>query len=1074
MGARVLFRCLYRLAKALPLIMCTQWTLAVSPQECVDMPSASTLAKQSYNNPAVVSMNTEPAHAFLRPASSEIEALQFSSLSSRMLSLNGRWDFKMVVGKANIPQCFFNQRVDTSGWTETPVPSNWQRQGFGLPVYSNSTLDTEPDEVGLYRKTFSVPKSWRGDRVILHFAGVKTAYHVYINNHLVGYAEGAYLPSEFDITDQLRRGDNTLAVAVYRTIDVQEIENFDTWRLSGIFRDVTLLRRPDTLIEDFEVGAKAVNDFEDGEWRVHAGIRNKSDSLIAAGALQLQATLRDKNSGDVVHRISQPLPSIALGELGRATFSETLADIKLWSAEKPHLYTTALTLMEGARTVEAVAARTGFRTLEISDGQFKLNGRKIYLKGVNRHEWHPDMARAINPQVTLDDLTFMKQHNINAIRTSHYPNDSSFYEMADEMGFYVMDEAAMETHWVTHAEKKKGWERAHLSRIERMIERDKNHPSIILWSIGNEFHAGPHSDAMYDYAVNRDPSRFTYNDAKSDPKKEPIRATAYNSIANAKTGAKEDPRPAIMKEYFHAAGNSMGLFKNIWDVIRDPEYKNLQGGFIWDFKDQGWRIKTPDGSYMDWGQDAGVSATGNDGFDGITDSLLNPTAKSFEVAKVFQDIAVTPVSGSSSTFTIVNRHSFTDLNEFYGRYTLQVEGEPGHTARLHELEALAGGTQAVRLNQMALEAAKSGGRDVRVLFEFYTKDSTASDAARPVAWEQLVIQNGGNTAFELSENEQEFSVLERDGSISVHVNGLYYQLNRQLGRLVSWRIGDIELLDTTHGPVLNLWRAPTDSDNSEWGGLRAKYFHPWYKLGIHDYQFKETSLKLISHDRKKVVADLSACVQFNKHCIAQVDYRYTFLADGSLLLGVNFIPGDHMKALAGLPRLGVVMNLRKDLDQVRWFGMGPHENYRDRQASATKGLFSSSPKQLYDAYTPVQANGNRSDVSWLEVMNKSGLGLHIKRLEEANLGREYSDYLPGGNAYTSASMSQFEFTAIPYTENELEKADHTIDLPAVNKTVLSIDAEHAGVASHPRPQRLPEHEVKAQNKSFVFIFTPVS
>ena len=1026
----------------------------------------------SYDNPAVVNINTEPAHAFMRPSASESEALQFQSLSSRMQSLNGEWDFKMVLGKSSVPDCFFVDQFDTSDWGRISVPSNWQREGYGLPVFSNSTLDTEPDEVGLYRTTFTVPQAWQEGRVMIRMEGVKTAYHLYLNGREVGYAEGAYLPSEFDITDKLREGSNQLAIAVYRTIDVQELENFDTWRLSGIFRDVSLLYRPDIYIEDFEIGARAVNQFVDGEWRVSATLRNKSSDKVAANTLQLEADLRDKQTGQLVRRLVQPVPAIEPGATANVDFSAPVKNARLWSAEQPNLYTTSLILKAADRDLEAVAARTGFRSLTIEDGQIKLNGKKIYFKGVNRHEWHPDMARAITPQVALDDLKFMKVHNINAIRTSHYPNDSTFYEMADEMGFYVMDEAAMETHWATHAEKKEGWGEAHLSRIEGMIERDKNHPSVLLWSVGNEFYPGPHTDAMYDYAVQRDPSRFTYYDAKPSPEKSPVRESAYNNLQIAVQNAKKDPRPVIMKEYFHASGNGMGLFKQLWDVIRDPAYKNLHGGFIWDFKDQGWRINSADGSYMDWGRDAGFAATGNDGLDGITDALLTPNAKTAEVARVFQDIAVTPAEKDSTAFVIHNRHSFTDLDQFYGRYTLQVDGVDRYTSLLPDLQAAAGESRIVRIDESAVREAKRNGGDVRILFEFYGKQQTEAGRTAPVAWEQLPVQEGSDPSFD-APGAARISVEQGSGSVKVEANGVHYHLNGKLGRLLSWRLGEAELLDRARGPVLNLWRAPIDGDVSEWGGLQARYLSPWLGLGLDRYEFRKAKMLLVQSDDKQVVVDVTVCLQVTEECIADVAYRYTFLADGSLALGVNLKPRKAMKRLAGLPRLGVTMNLQSQFDRVRWFGLGPHENYRDRQAGAVKGLFNSSPEKLYEAYIPVQANGNRSGVDWLEVKSASGVGLNISRLSDRAMGSAYASYLPGGKGFGNSEAGQFEFTAIPYTEAELEQADHTKDLPAVTKTVLSLDAEHAGVASHPRPARLPEHEVQAKDSSFLFLFRPV-
>ena len=1053
----------------------------VELSSCPGASGAFSSAEQSYQNPAVVSLNAEPPHAHMRPASTLPEALELGSLTTRMQPLNGEWQFSLVEGERQIPPCFFVREFDTRDWGRLPVPSNWQRHGWGLPVYSNSTLDVEPDEVGLYRHVFALRDDWQVNnqesRIILHLAGVKTAFHVYLNGREVGYNEGAYLPTEFDITDFLKPGENLLAMAVYRVADIQKIENFDTWRLSGIFRDVSLIRRPAVYVEDFQIAASTVNDYRDGQWQLSARIRNKSGT--AAKGLKLITTLLEWTSHDVLHKEIIDVPD--MGADGRAELSaETLIKaIQPWSAETPNLYITTLELVAGDQLQEATATRTGFRTLEITDGQIRLNGRKIYFKGVNRHEWHPDMARAITPEVTRADLQLMKRHNINAIRTSHYPSDSSLYEMADEYGLYIMDEAAMETHWVTHAEREQGWRDAHVSRMQGMVERDKNHPSVVMWSPGNEYFSGPHTDAMRDYATQRDPSRLIYIDAEDEsdrPDKERINSLAYSTPLGLSEQSRNDPRPAVMKEYFHAAGNEMGLFKDLWDVIRDPQYSNLHGGFIWDFKDQGWRMSTPTGSYMDWGRDAGLAATGNDGFDGLVDSLLNPNAKITEVAKVYQDIQVEALDAGSGSFVLHNHHSFLPLSAFRSRYRLQVNGADLHPVELTGLSAPAGGMQTIKLDMQELNQYYRSGDDVRLLFEFSRKVAEkGTPQGHIAAWDQFPLQFAERDIdLTVADSVAGIELIEKPGSVVVRTGTTEFALNTALGRLLSWKIKGRELLSHTQGPQLNLWRAPTDADDSTWGGIRAKYLTPWKQLGIDDMTFREGDLEVVQVDRDRAVIDLSGCLATNDNCIAEVAYRYSFLADGRLAVGVHFAPGEAMRALPGLPRLGLTMQLQTRFDQVEWFGRGPHENYRDRAASAKVGHYRSTAEQLYVPYVPVQANGNRSGVHWLELTDMEGTGLRIQRLTQSIKG--YASYFPKGTKRGLTELQEFEFTAIPYTEQEQEAADHSKDLPGfgegLDKVVLSVDSEHAGVASHPRPTRLPEHEVQVEEKGFVFMFSP--
>ena len=1040
-------------------------------------------AEQSYQNPAVVSLNTETPHAHMRPASTLQEALELGSLTSRMQLLNSEWQFSLVEGKRQIPPCFFTREFDAADWGQLPVPSNWQRQGWGIPVYSNSTLDVEPDEVGLYRRAFALPEDWQDnnqeDRIILHLAGVKTAFHVYLNGREVGYNEGAYLPTEFDITDFLKPGANLLAVAVYRVADIQKIENFDTWRLSGIFRDVSLIRRPAVYLEDFQITASTVNDYRDGQWQLLARIRNKSGAPTKG--LKLITTLLDRTSHDVLHKEIIEVPSIAADEWAELSAETLIEAIQPWSAETPNLYITALELVAGDQLQEAMATRTGFRTLEITDGQIRLNGRKIYFKGVNRHEWHPDMARAITPEITRADLQFMKQHNINAIRTSHYPNDSSLYEMADEYGLYIMDEAALETHWVTHAEREQGWRGAHVTRMQGMVERDKNHPSVVMWSPGNENFSGPHTDAMWDYAAKRDPSRLIYIDTQvgSDRlEKERINSLAYSTPQRLKEESRNDPRPAVMKEYSHAAGNEMGLFKDLWDVIRHPQYSNLHGGFIWDFKDQGWRISTPTGNYLDWGRDAGLAATGNDGFDGVVDSLLNPNGKIAEVAKVYQDIHVETLDAKRGSFVLHNHHSFLPLSAYQGRYRLQVNGADLRSDELTGLSAPAAGNQKIKLDMQELKQYYGSGDDVRLLFEFSRKVAEKGTPQGHIAgWDQLPLQLGERDMdLSVVDSAAGIELIEKPGSVIVRAGDTQFALNTALGRLLSWKIKGRELLSHMQGLQLNLWRAPTDADDSTWGGIRAKYLTPWKRLGIDDMTFREGELEVVQVNQDRAVVDLSGCLAINDNCIADVAYRYSFLADGHLAVAVHFAPGEAMQVLPGLPRLGLTMHLQNRFNQVEWFGRGPHENYRDRKASAKVGRYRSTAEQLYVPYVPVQANGNRSGVHWLEVTDLEGTGLKIQRLTRSTRG--YASYFPKGRKRGFTDLPDFEFTAIPYTEQEQEAADHSKDLPGFgkepDKVVLSIDSEHAGVASHPRPTRLPEHEVNVEEKRFVFIFSPIS
>jgi beta-galactosidase len=1018
----------------------------------------------AYNNPEIVSENTLPARSYFVPYPDELSA-QNEGFSDRQLSLNGDWLFKLITGKDNVPQNYYSKDFNTTDWRRLPVPSNWQTHGYGLPVYSNTTLDVEPDEVGLYRTTFAASITKGDRRMTLRFEGVKTAFHVHVNGKYVGYAAPAFLPTEFDITDYLNKSgeNNLLSVAVYRTAAISKIENFDTWRLSGIFRDVDLLSRPLYSIRDVEINSPMINGYKDGRLSLHAFIRN--DAAKKGEELKLHVKLISPDKQVKKEELLQ-IKSVPSGAEVSINYLTTVEDAESWNAENPNLYKILISLMQGERILETIAFQVGFRTIEVKDGgQLMVNGKKIYLKGVNRHDWNPVTGRAVSKQDMRDELMTMKQNNINAIRTSHYPNHSYLTQLTDELGIYVMAEAAMETHWVTHAEQDPRFKEAHLSRIQNLMERDKNHPSIILWSLGNEFHFGPNTAAMYHYVLKRDTSRLVYSDEKTPDIDFAIKATAYNTINSLVEGAKER-KPVIMKEYMHAAGNSMGLFAKVWDTIRSENYKPLAGGFIWDWRDQGWLVNpnTKDAFY-DWGVAAGIAATGNDGIDGIISSDLSPTPKLLEVAATFEDIKVKLVDAKAGKFCLYNRHSFRSMSEFSGRYTLSVNGEKIKTECLPDFKTEAGQQEFFDIGFGNLGKQTTNQDDIQVFFEFFDKAN-----GNRVAWDQSCLQKG-NMQIVLDKTATGLACKVMDKAVIVNTGALEINFNTQLGKIISIKNDGKEMLYRMNGPQLNFWRAPTDCDLSTWGGLAQKYYKPWRDLGLDDSKMLTHTPKdftIITNTDKEVCFDIKTTIAHAGKTIAECHYRYRFFPGGVYSIGVNFSPGKEMAQLEGLPRLGLVMQYNKAYNQLKWYGYGPHENYRDRIESAWVDNFERRPEQLYVPYISPQTNGNRSGIRNMGFGNDE-IRVSCIKLSKENVGN-IAAYLPGGQALYMTAEPTFEFSAIPYTESQLEKADYPEELLAEDKFVLSLDNENAGVATHPRPGRYPEHEVKPKATSFAFLF----
>lgn len=1029
-----------------------------------------------YDDPEVTSVNLEPYRATFTPYENAEAATVAAKTTSRTLSLNGLWKFQMVLGKEHVNPDFVQPAFDDHDWADLPVPGNWQRHGFGLPVYSNSTLNTEPDEVGLYRRTFTVPKEWSGGRTILHFAGVKTAYHVYINGKEIGYNEGAFLPGEFDVTENITKGENTLAVTVYRTAAVSDIENFDTWRLSGIFRDVTLLNRPQTYIEDFEVQAPLINDYQDGQWRVRVNVRNKSKRKTPG--LKLVASILDDKTGERIHSETLDVPRIDQGDMAQVEVVKILPDIRPWSDEKPNLYTTVLELRDNQKPLEAVSAKTGFRTIEVQGRRLLINGERLIFRGVNRHSWDPDLARVPRPDYLRKELELMKRYNINSVRTSHYPSDPYLYQLADELGIFIMDEAAQETHWKNDRASRDGWLQPHLVRMQGMIERDKNHPSVVMWSTGNEYFSGPNTDSMAIYTAERDPSRPIFEEGRTNraPEIQPyeryekeILNTAYE-ISRPKSllnFAKADC-PVVAKEYMHARGNTLNRFYQLWELMRDPQHENLSGGFIWDWKDQGWRIDAGDArSFLDNGETIGEVWQAHDGSDGVTDSDLNITAKLLEVSKAQQQLEVRAVSGKKNTYEVTNYYKFIPLSDFVTTYVIEHNGEPIHRGSLAGLEAAPGESTefSIDVNEPDL-----GGGEYWVTFKFFLKESVSGiPVTHALAWSQLPLKNN-EPATVMDESSRPMRIYDDGNHFIMKLDRVRYEISRESGKITSWQIDGKELLQDGNGFEPTIWRAPIAPDVPGWGGNDKRYLLPWKEAGLDQTELVASRVNL-AEDGTSLDVELS--MQADGETIAVFRQRYTLLENGSLAVGTFFQPGGTVEALTSLPRLGIACELNPNFNQVTWFGKGPQENYINRREGARIGKYSLTAEEMYTDYLEPQSCGNRSLIRWMEITDMSGSGFRASLMSGHEL-KNRMQFLPAEEAIDQAVAGQwFEFTAIPYSEDELAPASLFSQLPPSSGVSVHLDFEQSGVSQKPWPPRWPEDEVQPVKKAFVFILEPL-
>ncbi|AQQ08564.1 Beta-galactosidase [Sedimentisphaera cyanobacteriorum] len=990
---------------------------------------SSILFAQPYDNPEINREGCEPFHSVITPCADVQEAVSSRYLESeRVKLLNGPWKFNMVESKSDIPSGVSKPSFNDSGWDKLPVPSNWQRHGYGLPVYSNHTIAVEPDEVGIYRrKCYLKPADIQSRRVMLAFGGARSALHAYVNGEEVGYAEGSYLPIKFDVTEELKPGYNNLTVIVYRRSDGIHLENFDHWRLSGLFRDVYLSMRPKTYIEDWRVYAAA-----DGDWKVSAKLKNKSASKCSN--LALNAMLFDESGKVVAAKKGIRIPEMSSGGEAQVQASAKLDSVKLWSDEKPNLYRTVVELVKDGLTLETIGCNTGFRTVSIEDSQLKLNGRAVEIRGVNRHEWDGEKAQAVEREDMLADVRLMKKNNINAVRTSHYPDDPRFYEICDELGIMVMDEAGLENHWRNHLEKDPEWLGSHMMRIKGVVERDKNHPSVVFWSLGNEFFHGPNVQKMYDWVLKKDPTRAVFNDGRGNKGNNQVGCPSYSNAAELSEAHKTLEQPGIAKEMAHCMGNSLGQLSDMWDLFRDPDYPRLQGGFIWDWIDQGWKMTENGRTFWDYGLRCGKTYQTHFCINGIVNPDRSVSAKLLQVKKAYQPVSVEAVNPEEGVFKIINRHRFTPLSEFEGRWKVEENGKLVSKGGLPALSAEQLQTEKVNVNLPDVEG------EAFITFTFYRKSAVpAVPAGHKIAFEQIKINEGEKEKLKQSDFVKFENGTAQSSSLKLEI---------EKGLPASIVYNEKEILESP--AKLSFWRAEIDNDTQNWGKTYEIYAEKWHKAGLPEVEF--------SFDKSSVLPDgrlsVKGTVGYEQNNYFKTRIIYGLSNSGKLYIDTSLEPLEDIKKfdMKGLPRVGWLMELDKSFVNAQWYGCGPQENYIDRSEAAPVGIYHKRVGEEEQTYINPQAYGNRTAVRWLKVMNSNQLGFTAKM------------FSPEDGVFEHAA---FDFSAIPFREKQLKQATHTDQLESDGTVYLHLDRSHAGVGNMPK-KRLPEHEVQVEPMNFAF------
>ncbi len=846
-------------------------------------------------NPAVVGRNKLEPHSFAIPYANVEQA--FADVwddSPWFKSLNGNWKFNWVREPANRPEGFEVKDFDDSGWDNIPVPSNWELEGYGIPIYVNQpyefTDDPQPpsiphdyNPVGSYRTTFTIPKDWGERQVILHFGAVKSAMYVWVNGHKVGYSQESKTPAEFDITNYLSEGGNTLAVQVFRWSDGTYLECQDFWRISGIERDVFLYSVPNLHISDFFAHPSLSEDYRDGDFSLEVDLKNSENKKTAKAKLLVQIM---GNSPAAL--IFEEESEIKLGDNETETFqfSHTIKNVRKWTAETPELYTLAISLFDKKGNVlEVVSSKIGFRTSEIKNGQLLVNGVPILIKGVNRHEHDPITGHFISVESMMDDIRLMKLNNINTVRTSHYPNDPLWYKLCDQYGLYVIDEANIESHGMGYGErslaKDPAWELAHVDRVQRMVERDKNHPSIIIWSMGNEAGDGVNFTACYNWIKSRDLSRPVHYERALRGSNTDIFCPMYTSVNYIEKYASESQdKPLIMCEYSHAMGNSNGNFQDYWDVIE--KYSQLQGGCIWDWVDQGFLETDDDGNnYYTYGGDYGpedVFSDGNFCINGLVSPDRTPHPGLIEVKHAYQYFDVKAIDPIKGIFHLVNQYDFIDLNRFDVVWEIKSEGKILDQGVIEQPDILPWESMSFELNLSKITYQPE--TEYAVNFKLMSRyESGLIPAGYDLASVQIELPNYEPPVKINFPGSPELLVMELDQSIEVTNDNLSLSFDKSTGEISSWEYNGRTML--TAGITPNFWRAPTDNDFGNGMDKRCKVWkEASYNRELEGITFEASDSNKVIIGVDYFLPDVNARYKMQYH----IDGVGTILVDNELEL----------------------------------------------------------------------------------------------------------------------------------------------------------------------------------------------
>jgi len=1025
--------------------------------------SAKTMSVPDWENPQIISRNKVEGHAFIRPFANKANASSKNS-SSRIQSLNGKWQFNWVGHPDKRPTDFYKTNYDVSEWVQIDVPGNWQTQGYGRPIYTNHPYPfakdqprvmTEPpanytnfydrNPVGSYKRKFTVENELVDKQVFIEFQGVKSAFYLWVNGKKVGYSQGSMTPAEFDITKYLVNGENDLAVEVYRWSDGSYLEGQDMWRFSGIFRSVNLIARSEVFLQDFLITTDLKNNYQDSTLNVNFELA----SLISSKAINSSQIKVDVFSpkGKLIAS-KQAKPSINSNKFkGKVEFD--FEDVSLWSAESPTLYSLMLTVInQKGKAVEYIPWSFGFKESKVADNQFWVNGKSIKIKGVNRHEHHPRMGRTVDLKTMELDIKLMKQGNFNLVRTSHYPNDHRWYQLANQYGLYVLDDANQESHGYKTRNKILGdnpdWIIAHVDRATSMVHTNKNYSAIVIWSLGNEGGAGRNFMAMRESILAIDTSRPILSD--TDREASDFIERSYrtlegkNSVDEFIKISDETQKPFIQREYAHAMGNSLGNFQEHWDKIYAVD--NYVGGAIWDWVDQGLaRVKNtamvsygkdptklslnPKREVWSYGGDFGDSPTDAEFLlNGIVSSDRKPFPSYFEAKKVHQNVWFERTD-DPLTIKVSNRFDFTDLDayDYVWQIKSQEKGQSKVIAKGKLTFSLAPG-ESTLVKVPFIYNGNNSAKELLLELSAHTKvDSVWSNKGFDIAFEQFVLAPY-QYPMSVASTGKKVKVKQTDDAIAITTNNTTLSIDSITGELSSYIVAGQELLVEPLAPYF--WK-PVNNNQA-----RNKFIErmaPWLNAAAYR-QVSSVNVKQISSSlvEVNVVAHLVA-----NNALYQLTYRIN--GEGEVQVTGNYTPDPKRTQHNFMPKFGMRLALDKSLSNINWYGRGPFENYPDRKTAAKVGNYQKTLKTFQVPYVSATDSSNRSDVRNASFSNDK-IRLNIQGLQPFNF-RAWS--------YNESDLYSTSQSTVKNDETDRIRRKHYYDLPDRGYINVNLDLKIHGV-----------------------------